>query len=481
MGIRRRQQFNHMGGVHMIRHVRVSWVVTALFALATIAAVTWPGIAAAQGAGIVTGRVIDAANDQPVAGAQVVIQGTNRATVTNENGQFRFDRLGTGDVTLRVIRIGYRSVTQAARPGAAALTIQLTRIAVAIDELVITGTPGATEKRALGNSISTIEAAEVTRVQPISDVGNLLQSRAPGVAVTEQMGVAGGGSRIMVRGPGSLAFQGNPVIYVDGVRINDAPSTGPSFGQAGGAGAPNVVSRLNDINPQDIESIEILKGPAAATLYGTQASAGVIQIITKKGQPGPMRFTAQIRQGTNWLHDIENRIPVTYGRMSSGEIVSTNFIEEEADLGKPLFRKGHLQSYSLDISGGSDAIRYYSGVELQKNDGVIPINDSDRFNGRLNLTIRPSSTFDADIGFATTKGETSLYHALYLGSFVYGQPAFRNTVSRGFLVAPIDAWSQFFNFTQDVRRNQANVSFAHRLEARASLAGALPRAEQLEP
>ena len=446
----------------MISKVRVSRKWIAALALATILSATVSVAAAAQNSAVVSGRVIDASTGEPIAAAQVAIQGTNRATVTNDNGQFRFDRLGTGEVTVKVVRIGYQSATQAINPGAAPATIRLTRIAVAIDELIITGTPGATEKRALGNSVSTIEAAEVTRLQPVSDVGNLLQGRAAGVAVTEQAGAAGGGSRIMVRGPGSLAFQGNPVIYVDGVRINDAPSTGPSFGQAGGAGAPNVVSRLNDINPQDIESIEILKGPAAATLYGTQASAGVIQIITKKGQPGPMRVTAQMRQGTNWLHDIENRIPVTYGQMASGEIVSTNFIKEEAELGNPLFRKGHLQEYSLDISGGTDAIRYYSGAELQKNEGVIPINGSDRFNGRLNLTVRPSQKFDADIGFATTRGETTLYHALYLGSFIYGQPAFRNTVSRGFLVAPVEAYKKYFNYTQDVKRNQANVTLAHR-------------------
>ena len=157
------------------------------------------------------------------------------------------------------------------------------------------------------------------------------------------MGIAGGGSQILIRGPGSLAFSGNPIVYIDGVRINNVPSTGPTFDQAGGAGAPSAVSRLNDIDPNDIERVEIIKGPAAATLYGTEAAAGVIQIITKRGRSGPARVTATIRGGANWFNDAANRIPVPYGQRPDGTIVSDNFVKEEAAAGNPLFRTGKLQ------------------------------------------------------------------------------------------------------------------------------------------
>lgn len=419
-----------------------------------------------QNAGAVSGTVVGGRGGGaavPLPGATVAVDGTSRAVTTNNAGRFRIDGLTGDQVTLRVTVLGFRPLTHVARVGSEGIRITLEELPLTIDRVVVTGQPGATQKRAIGNSVATIDAAAVTETQPISNVGNLLQGRAAGVAVSEQAGVAGGGSRILLRGPGSLTFDGNPIVYVDGVRINSAPSTGPTFGQAGGAGAPSVVSRLNDINPQDIESIEIIRGPAAATLYGTQASAGVIQIITKKGRAGPMRFTAEMRQGASWFNDAENRLPVTYGRVTStNEIVSTNFVREEADAGRPLFRTGHLQRYNVGISGGADVAQYYSSIDVQSDEGVVPSNDSKHFNGRMNLSLRPNPRFDSDIGLGLMRGDTKLFHALYFGSFVYGQPAFRSTPTRGFLIAPAEVWRDVYDYTQGLNRYQASITLNHR-------------------
>jgi TonB-dependent SusC/RagA subfamily outer membrane receptor len=215
------------------------------------------------------------------------------------------------------------------------------------------------------------------------------------------------------------------------------------------------------LNPQDIESIEVIRGPAAATLYGTQASSGVIQIITKRGKAGQTRFGVQVRQGASWFNDAAERIPVPHG-IRDGQIVATNFVAEEAAAGTPVFRTGRLQEYLVSISGGTDAVRYYSSIEAQRNEGVIPVNTSDRINGRLNLTIRPNDKFDVDFGLGINRGSTGLYHALYFGSFVYGQPAFRNTASRGFLVAPVDAFANVYNYDQGLDRYQASMTVSHR-------------------
>ncbi|MGH7555321.1 MAG: TonB-dependent receptor domain-containing protein, partial [Longimicrobiales bacterium] len=409
------------------------------------------------------GRVINERTQQPVAGAQIVVEGTRRGVVSDAAGNFRIAGLTGSEVTLRVVMLGFGTVTQSVRVGDQSVRIALAETPVDLDALVVTGTPGATQKRAIGNSVARIDAASVVERQAVTDVGTLLQGRAAGIAVSEQMGVAGGGARIMVRGPGSLTFDGNPIVYVDGVRINNTPSTGPSFGAAGGAGAPSVVSRLNDISPQDIESIEVIKGPAAATLYGTQASAGVIHIITKRGRSGPMQVNAQIRQGAAWFNDAAERIPVTFGRNpTTGQVVSLNFVEEEANAGRPLFRTGHLQEYVVSLAGGTDAIRYYSGVDFVHNQGVIPVNGSERFSGRLNLSLTPDERFKADLGLNMTKGATSLYHALYFGSFVYGQPGLRDSPIRGYLVAPADAFASLYDYTQDVNRYQASVTLDHR-------------------
>ncbi len=410
---------------------------------------------------VVAGVILESGTLRPLGGAQVVVEGTQQGTLTDAAGRFRIQVSGR-QVTLRVVMLGYRTRTIDATAGQTDLRILMEESAIALDEIVVTGTPGQMQKRALGNSLAEIDAGGVVETQPITSVGDLLQARAAGVEVREQMGVAGGGSRILIRGPGSLSFSGNPLIYVDGVRINSTPNTGPSYGQAGGAGAPSAVSRLNDINPSDIESIEIIKGPAAATLYGTEASAGVIQIITKKGARGQTRMSARIRQGANWFYDAAGRMPTTWGyRPSTGQVESLNLVQREADAGNPLFRTGHLQSYGVNISGGTDNVRYYSGLEMNLNEGVIPSNDDDSYNGRLNLSVTPRNDLNADMGFAFNTGRTTLYHALYFGSIIYSTPALLDTPNRGFLVAPAEVYANLYDYNQDINRYQANIALNH--------------------
>ncbi len=421
-----------------------------------------PGALLAQQQAVVGGVVLESGTLRPLGGAQVVVEGTGTGTLTDAAGRFRIEGLTGRQVTLRIVMLGYRTRTVDARVGQVDLRILMEESAIALDEIVVTGTPGQMQKRALGNSLAEIDAGGAVETQPITSVGELLQARAAGVQVDEQMGVAGGGSRILIRGPGSLSFSGNPLIYVDGVRINSDPNTGPSYGQAGGAGAPSAVSRLNDINPSDIERIEIIKGPAAATLYGTEASAGVIQIITKKGTRGQTRMSARIRQGANWFYDAANRMPTTWGfNPASGQVESLNLVQREADAGNPLFRTGHLQSYGLNISGGTESVRYYSGLEMNLNEGVIPSNDDESYNGRLNLSVTPRPDLNADVGFAFNVGRTTLFHALYFGSIIYSMPALLDTPNRGYLVAPAEAWTDIFDYNQDINRYQANVTLSH--------------------
>lgn len=411
----------------------------------------------------VAGTVLEEGSLRPLAGAQVIIDGTQQGTLTDAAGRFTIGNVSGPQVTLRVIMLGYRTETQTVPTGQRDVRIILEETAVELDRIVVTGTPGQMQKRALGNSLAEIDAGGLTERQPIVDVGQMLNARAAGVSVGEQMGIAGGGARILIRGPGSLSFNGNPLIYVDGIRINSTPNTGPAYGQAGGAGAPSAVSRLNDINPADIERIEIIKGPAAATLYGTEASAGVIQIITKKGTRGQMRMQATVRQGANWFYDAENRMPLTWGfNPTSGQVESLNLTKKYADMGEPLFRTGHLQTYGVNLSGGTDQLRYYSGIEMDMNEGVIPTNDDRSFNGRLNLSVTPMPTVNADMGFAFDVGRTSFFHALYFGSIVYSTPGLLDTPNKGFLVAPAYAYADMYDYDQDVNRYQANFTVNHR-------------------
>jgi TonB-dependent SusC/RagA subfamily outer membrane receptor len=172
-----------------------------------------------------------------------------------------------------------------------------------LDAVVITGTGGAVEKRTLGNSITTINAAEITDRNTVTNVTEVLQGKTPGVTILPGSGAPGTAGEIRIRGASSLAGY-KPVVFVDGVRYNIddlGGFTATGGGTAGLAQSSQVTSALNNLNPNDIESIEVVKGPAAATLYGAEAANGVIQIITKKGTKGvqSLRWGFRGERGTD--------------------------------------------------------------------------------------------------------------------------------------------------------------------------------------
>jgi TonB-dependent starch-binding outer membrane protein SusC len=176
---------------------------------------------------------------------------------------------------VRVQLIGYGTQTQAVTVAAgetAAVEIALAQTAVALDEVVVTGTAGRQERRAQAAVVATVPAATIVETSPISTVSDILQARTPGVSMIQMSGTSGTAQHIRIRGAASLTLSNEPLIFIDGVRMDSRIQE--TFWVGG-----QLSSRLNDIRPEDIESIEVVKGPAAATLYGADASAGVIQII----------------------------------------------------------------------------------------------------------------------------------------------------------------------------------------------------------
>ena len=195
------------------------------------------------------------------------------------------------------------------------VAIKLTQAAVSLNEVVVTGTPGSTERRALGVDVAQIDASTLVQKAPINDVQSLLNGRTPGVTLLANSGVVGAGSTVRIRGVSSFSLTNQPLIYVDGVRVDNSQSTGvqnQSFGAA-------TTTRWNDFNPDDIESIEIVKGPAATTLYGTEAANGVIQIITKKGAIGKTAWDFSTRQGANWFSNPQGRLWTNYDTNANGD------------------------------------------------------------------------------------------------------------------------------------------------------------------
>ncbi len=194
---------------------------------------------------------------------------------------------------MRVLRVGYRPATERANvaPGeAAALDFALTGAPVQLDEIVTTAT-GEQRKLEIANAVTTIDVARVAEQAPITEFGNLISGRAAGVQVLKSGGTTGTGTRIRIRGSNSISLSNEPLYYIDGIRMESNPSSSTldigGFGAGLGQQGP---SRINDLNPGRHRIIEIVKGPAAATLYGIQASNGVVRITTKRGVAGPARW-----------------------------------------------------------------------------------------------------------------------------------------------------------------------------------------------
>jgi TonB-linked SusC/RagA family outer membrane protein len=359
--------------------------------------------------GVIAGVVVGA-GARPVAAVQIQVIGTTLGATTDSVGRFRIVGLSGTEVTLEVRRIGYRPERRQARVGETNLSIAMTEQSIVLDQVVITGTAGGQSKRELGNAVTTINATQTKEIAPINSLQNLINGRAPGVFINSATGNVGAGARVRIRGASSVSLSNEPLLYIDGVRVNNSPASGFS-NQAFGSAS---ISRMNDINPDDIESIEIIKGPAAATLYGTEASNGVIQIITKKGTEGAPRWTFATRQGTNYLADPEGRWPVNWAAVpragSPGvlDTVSIDIIELENARGTPVFKSGRLQEYDLGLSGGTGQFTYFAGVGLEDTDGIEPTSWVKRYSGRLNVTMTPSEKINLGVSIGYVNGETHL-------------------------------------------------------------------------
>jgi len=229
--------------------------------------------------GTVAGQVTDKSNQQPVVGAQVLITGTSLQARTGRDGHFTIIKVPAGQYSVQVRIIGFATGTMSVSVAAgevATADFALTAAAVPLDAIVVSATGEEQIKRELGNNVGSIDAAKINQEAAPENASDLLNSRIPGVEVMQSGGTTGSGSRIRIRGATSLSLRNEPIVVVDGVRIDNTPQAGSLENFTGGQ-AP---SRLNDLNPDDIESIEVVKGPSAAALYGTDAANGVIVITT---------------------------------------------------------------------------------------------------------------------------------------------------------------------------------------------------------
>jgi TonB-linked SusC/RagA family outer membrane protein len=465
-----------------------SWLRAAAFALLALAAAAPP--AAAQ-QGELSGTVVEAQSQRPVAGAQVTVQGQTRSAVTDPQGHFRIAGVQGTSVTLQVDRLGYTRTSRTVQVGQTGITIAMNESALSLDAVVVTGTAGGAEKRTLGNAVTRLDVAETVREQPVSNMSDLLNARAPGVVIIPATGNVGGGSRIRVRGVSSLSLPQEPLIYVDGVRVLNDAATGP-INQGFGS---NSISRFNDINPEDIESIEIIRGPAAATLYGTEASNGVIQIITKRGAAGGTRWDLSMRQGAVWFDNYDERVWTNWGTDTfTGDTVSIDVVDLERAAGRRVWQTGQLRSYNLSLNGGTPSVRYYVAGGMDRDEGVEPNNTVRRWNARVNLTAEPRSDMDVRASAGYVSGRINLPLEAGGGGTAWttffanpanlrlanGDPSFR----RGFHSATPEGYRYAYEDWQDVNRFTGSVEMNHRptgwLAQRLTLGADVTREQNVE-
>jgi TonB-linked SusC/RagA family outer membrane protein len=375
-------------------------------------------------AGTIHGQVTEAGSGRPLGGAQVTIVGSQRSAVTSASGQYALVAVPDGQHRLRAAVLGHQAAekTVEVRNGeAVAADFALATAAVQLDRVVVTGTAGATSRRAIGNSVSTIDAGEISDRVVNQNVSELLQAKAPGVTVLQSSGTPGAAGNIRIRGVGSLTGASTPVVYVDGVRYqSDAGGSfrnnwqSPSQGQLAGGG--QTASALDAINPEDIESIEVIKGPAAATLYGADAANGVIQIITKKGRPGnqPLAWDAKVQMGrTDWGLDRRTSFttcdavrladptewPGCAGK-TQGSVLSETFLNSAV-------RTGALRNLATSVHGGGQGYSFYGAVDHDREEGIFANSVDERTGARANFAFYPSNPVDFNVSVGYSRIRTS--------------------------------------------------------------------------
>jgi outer membrane receptor protein involved in Fe transport len=337
----------------------------------------------------IRGRVTERGTGRPLSGARVSL-GTTMSDTTGTDGTYRISvPRGFGASALRVTKLGYVPLERliSFAPGSPSNhDFRLESRPLGLDDVVVTGGAGPTAVRSVGHSVAQLRSSDIK--EPIASFDHMITSRLPGVAVLPATGMVGSGAKIRLRGSASVALSNQPLVYVDGVRIRSDgyPKNSPQFGERS-RGTNDTPSPLNDIDPADIERIEVVRGPAATTLYGTEAAAGVIQIFTRRGATGKTVWRSQISAALAHIRPFgpDNE---PYMRLD------------------PWLRNARLARYSMSAEGGAD-VRYYVSGSYSRNEGVLPNDLEKRLTIRGNFDLEPTPKLRVALSSGITVNDLS--------------------------------------------------------------------------
>ena len=357
---------------------------------------------------VLRGTITDSSSGTPIAGANVVVRGTSFGATTGADGRFTLTDIPARDLVVLVRRFGYRFRTITVPATETEIRVAMSSDPLQLDQVVVTGQATAIEKRNLPNAVATVSAEDVTRVSSQS-IEHALQGKIPGAVITTNSGAPGGGVQVRMRGVTSINAQSEPLYVVDGVMVSNVaiPSNQNAVTNAAGGSNPSLnqdaqVNRVADLNPSDIETIEVLKGASASAIYGSRASNGVVVITTKRGRTGAPEIHATQRFGYYRLSNTLGarkfnsaaEAVTVWGPAAAALYTGATFDHEKELAGHTPLSAETL----LDLSGGSENTKYFVSGAWKDDGGVIQNTGFARQSLRANLNQRLGSRFNLDVG-----------------------------------------------------------------------------------
>ena len=349
----------------------------------------------------ITGTVLSAADNTPVLNATVTNTKTKKNTTTSSEGRFII-RASKGDVIL-ITSIGHQN-TSITIADAGDITVVMPRNERQLSEVVVTAMGIRKDKRSLGTSQQSVEGQEIAQTQHQNFL-NAIQGRVAGATVTTTSGAPGASSQIVLRGHNSISGNNSPLVIVDGLPLNNEVFNQHRLASDLDNRNNDFTNRAADINPDDIESITILKGPEAAALYGTEAGSGAIIITTKKGRAQPMKISYDNSFRFERITRF-HRVQQVYDLGTNGAASTTvrGFFGPKYADGVILydnlenfFETGNTQKHTLAAEGGNKLITYRWSGTFSDQHGVIPNTQYRRYNTRLTLNSKLRSNLDVSV------------------------------------------------------------------------------------
>jgi len=442
----------------------------------------------------ITGSISDDRTGEALMFANIIIQNSSKGTVTDLDGKFTLDIEDNNEVTLVVSSIGYLSQLVKAGPSNNALTIKLREDATNLEEVVITGLASSVKRSNLANAVGSVSAKELVGTTTIQTTDGALYGKVAGVTVRSNGGAPGGGLSIQLRGISSLAGASQPLIILDGVYASNATQrTGrATVSGAGGSNQDDGSNRLADLNPADIENIEILKGPSAAAIYGTRANAGVIIITTKRGSEGKTKIS--------FSQDIGDASPL---RLLGTDVwseakINSFFPAARRAVEIERFKQGVTIDYEdyfynnpaalsnsrLTLSGGDEKTKFYISGNITAEDGTVKKTGFERYSIRANVDHKISKRVkfsfstnylktDTDRGFTGNQnnaGASIGYNIAYVPSYFDLRPNAQGiypvnpyfsenpvaVTDHGINNSTVNRFIQAFNLTADLFQNNTS-------------------------